>query len=751
MFCFALTWFRLVTPLDRVVYDVFNELLPLPVSEDIVIVAMDETSLREIGRWPWPRETHVELLRRLRQAGVKAVAIDILFAEPYAGYPQVDTMLAQAVADLGVVVLPVFVGKATEGGELWEILPIAPLRDSAAALGHVHIDVATDGVAREVFLQEGLGLPRWPHFALALARLLGVAPDEIPGVSAPASEQVERPGVILRSHANLIRFMGPAETVPRVSFVDVMKGRVGEQVLRDKIVFVGATAAGHADNITTSLGQIPGVEVNANIFQALRSGQFAQSVDVRADAVIAALLVAFAIALFLRLPPRPLLAVLGLSVLIVPLLSLLLFQYFGLWVSPVPVVLTFLLSYPLWSWLRLAAAVDFIRDQLAQLEFENQRLSYIHPDQPAIGRGADPVQDALRQLDRAHSEARYNHELVRQTLEEMSSGVILAEMSGRVLMENHEAMGLLGSGGAAASGRDVTGLLEALDPQGGASLQEALQDLRRVGDRFSFECAMDSGQRHVLLQGGVIGLDRLLMVFVLTDITELKESEKKRAEALNFLSHDLRAPLTSVLALLESARENATAAVEPQLLAQVESYVRTNLSYAEDFIHLARMDHGAASNFDLCDSAALVDNAVAQVFHTAAQRGIDIRIEYSDSSEWVYCERHHIERALINLIDNAIKHSPDGSEVRVAIDITQDSAIFTVSDQGDGIDAADATRLFAAFEQGRNATRGVGLGLRFVSVVAANHGGSLSAENREVGGSSFRLRVLLNPLETSKP
>lgn len=731
------------------VYDLFNELLPLPVSEDIVIVAVDETSLREIGRWPWPRETHVEVLRRLKEAGVKAVAVDILFAEPYAGYPQVDEMLAQAVRELGVVVLPVFVGKATADGALWEILPIEPLRNSAAAIGHVHIEVATDGVAREVFLHEGLGRPRWPHFSLALARMLNVAPHEVPGDSDPAMGTAERPGRILRSHANLIRFMGPADTVPRLSYVDVMKGRVGADALRDKIVFVGATAAGHADNITTSLGQIPGVEVNANIFEALRTGQFAQPVDFRADAIVASILVILAIALFLRLQPRPLLAVLGLSVLIVPLLSLLLFRYFGLWASPVPVVLTFLLSYPLWSWLRLAAAVDFIREQLTQLEFENQKLSYIHPDQPSAIRSSDPVRDVLRQLDRAHREARYNHELVRQTLEEMSSGVILTEVSGRVLMENHEAMELVGSGGAAEAGRDVRELLEQLTPQGGVSLRDAMEDLRSVGDRFSFECVMDGGRRHLLLQGGVIGLDRLLLVFVLTDITDLKESEKKRAEALNFLSHDLRAPLTSVLALIESAREDSSVKLEPKLLGQVEAYVRTNLSYAEDFIQLARMDHGVADNFDHCDSASLVDNAVAQVFHTAARRDIRISIEYSDSNEWLYCERHHIERALINLIDNALKHSPNGSEIRLSVDISAGSATFTVSDQGEGIGEVDASRLFAAFEQGRNATQGVGLGLRFVSVVADNHGGALTVEENKTGGSSFKLRILLNVVETA--
>ncbi|MDX1736485.1 MAG: PAS domain-containing sensor histidine kinase, partial [Halioglobus sp.] len=411
------------------------------------------------------------------------------------------------------------------------------------------------------------------------------------------------------------------------------------------------------------------------------------------------------------------------------------------WVSPVPVVATFLLAYPLWSWLRLATAVDFIHEQLAQLEFANQKLSYVHPEPPSVTRGADPVEDVLGQLDRAHNEARYNHELVRQTLEEMASGILLAEMSGNVLMANHEAMELLGLSAPVEDGSDVGVLLRQLTELGGETVEESMASLHSLGDGFSVECEAQQGNRSVLLQGSVIGLDRLLLVFVLTDISELKESEKKRAEALNFLSHDLRAPLTSVLALIESAREDAPAGEQPELLAQVESYVRTNLSYAEDFIQLAKMDHAATDNFDLCDSASLVDNAVSLVFHTATRRGIDVRIHYSDSTQWIHCDRHLIERALINLIDNALKHSADGGVIDVGVETADGWAVFSVSDRGAGVDEADLSRLFAAFEQGKDATGGVGLGLRFVSVVAANHGGTLEVENRAGAGCRFKLRV----------
>lgn len=745
LFCVLLSSYRLTLPLDRVVYDTFNELLPLPLPDDIVIIAIDESSLAQFGRWPWARERHVDLLRGLQDTQARAIAIDILFVEPYANYPAVDELLAREIASLGNVILPVFIGQASTGGELWEIPPVDVLLPAAAGVGHVHIDVASDGVAREVFLYEGVGTPRWPHFTLALADQLDIAPGKIPGLSDPAVLARPDPRAIIRSHANFIRFMGPAGTVPRVSYADVASGRVSPGLLRDKILFIGATAAGHTDNITTSLGQIPGVEVNANIFQALRSGKFITPAAGKHVALASFLAVLLMIVFSLRLPPRVLLMVLALSVLCVFIGSFALFGMAGLWVTPVPLAITFLLTYPLWSWLRLAMAVDFMRAQLKALESESKSLSFVQRSDSDVAHGGDAVEVVLAQLDRARQEATYNHELVRQTLEEMASGVVLTDVAGSVLLANHTAKGLLGMQVRDERGIAVLGELLRLEPQSGADIRLSIEGLMGPDDSFSIECRAPYRERDVLLQGALIGLDRLLMIFVITDVTELKRSEKKRVEALNFLSHDLRAPLTSVLALLESARDESTDQRNDEVLSQVESYIRTNLSYAEDFIHLSKLDHNAQPNKDLCDSTSLVDNAVAQIFHSASRRAVEIRIAYASTEGWLHCDRHLVERALTNLLDNALKHSADGSVITVETMVLANAVEFVVSDEGPGIDPADMGRIFEAFEQGRAATEGVGLGLRFALVVTKTHGGTLRAANRQGKGASFILRLPLDP------
>ena len=657
LFCAALTHLHWVRPLDRMVYDIFNEIIPMPMADDIVIVAIDEASMRELGRWPWPREKHVELFRQLETAGVAAVAMDILFAEKDANYPQVDTLLAEAISSFGAVVLPVFIVKDVRGGRLREVTPIDPIAVAAAGLGHVHIEVDSDGVARSVFLREGVGQPRWVHFTVAINRLLGQNPAELPGVPNPGYGSHSDNSTIIRSHLNLIPFMGPAGTVNTVSYVDVMNGRVPVASLRDKIVLVGATAAGHVDNITTSLGQISGVEINANILQALRTEQLVRPLSLDILGVIISLVAGFSVFLFTRMAPRQLLLGALASAILLPLVSFLLIHYWRVWISPAPIVLTLVVAYPLWNWLRLNAAVDFIGEKLQDLEQENRqlapiyssaeaeraadflvslghlskwqweseeafdsrryserqwqhqkacssrffslkgkvrrlslhwkpghefvagRLQQIFPEAGQIGiqqgPGADFVNINLLALDNAYAQASRNRDLVKGTLEQLESAVILSKLSGEIVLKNDQAKLLLGLNDDC---KDLLVALDGIELVERQSIEDLVNQLIFRGLHFDHEGTAIATGREILCRGGVINLDHPMLLIVMMDVSDLKKSEKRRAEALNFLSHDLRAPLTSVLALIESAKAVQTGKYNVLLLDQIEEYIEKNLS-----------------------------------------------------------------------------------------------------------------------------------------------------------------------------
>lgn len=809
---FLFTWYEWVTPLDRMSYDFINEMNPIELSDDIVIVAIDEDSLQEYGRWPWPREYHVQLLRRLYDYGVKAVAMDVVFSEPQQDYPEVDALLAEALQELSVSVLPVFIARSERyGGALLEVLPLPALQRATKAIGHVHIEVDSDGVARTVFLEEGLGDKSWPHLALALAKKLNQAPAQIPGRVRDGSAALSTSGVIYRNFEGLIPFVGPVGTVPRVSFADVLNGSAPVQSLRDKVVFVGATAAGHVDNITTSLGQISGVEVNANIFQGLRLNAVAQIVDVGARAPVSAVLVFMIILAVTWLEPRPLLLAVAGSVMAFSVLSCLLFLQ-GYWWSPVPMILALLITYLLWNWVRLETALRAVRHQIAVLRTEGRRVredsplprlhrtlsfmqslklierwsltelphldsnykpeSWYHiagrtqrivsaypghlkldlcwaSDQnplserqldmlfstrvsPRIVRNNLPNID-IDLLEQAYREAKHSRALTQASLEHLFSAVILADMSGSILIQNQRAKQLLGS---SRNGDDLFTTLQHLQWIDAPPLEVLLARLLTDGEGFTHEARLGQ-QAYYLCRGRVINLDRPMLLVAISDVTDLKRSELQRAEALNFLSHDLRAPLTSVLALIDGARKEGCSVSDENLLDDIEHYIQRNLSYAENYIYLSRLQHSEPPRQDECDAQSLVDNAIAQLYHTITKRGITLNITCADDTLWVSCNRVMIERVLLNLLDNAIKYSPDNSEVRVGVASVDGTVHFTVQDQGPGIGERVISRMLEAFSQGDNARDGVGLGLRFVGLAAEVHGGQVMVKNLEEGGSCF--------------
>ena len=117
---------------DRVFYDAQLRLWQRPPADDIVIVAIDEATLRELGRWPWSRAVHAALLARLQHEQPKAVAFDVIFAEPDLQHPQDDAEFVAAVRNSGRIGLPVLMEQPRRDGQPIETLPFPELAEVAA-------------------------------------------------------------------------------------------------------------------------------------------------------------------------------------------------------------------------------------------------------------------------------------------------------------------------------------------------------------------------------------------------------------------------------------------------------------------------------------------------------------------------------------------------------------------------------------------------------------------------------------------
>jgi len=324
-------------------------------ADDLVIVAIDEQSLRELGRWPWSRRIHADLIRKLTAAGAKAIALNIVFAEPDLADPAADQDLAAALAANGRVVLPVLNEQVRIGGQLVETLPIPALAEAAARLGHVDVDLDLDGIARSVYLKAGLGSPHWSTLSLALLEVIDPTGWKVlPGqrVSTASASLADAWSAWRRDYYTLIPFAGPPGHFRHVSYRDVWRGDFAPLEFRDKLVFVGVTTAGLGDVLPTPVsGQtqpMSGVEFNVNILDALRQGLMIEPLALGWSLLLTGILIVLPWTACMVYASRWALLLTGLSLMLTLAISFGLLQIAHLWFPPAVALLAQGLSWPLW-------------------------------------------------------------------------------------------------------------------------------------------------------------------------------------------------------------------------------------------------------------------------------------------------------------------------------------------------------------------------------------------------------------------
>lgn len=686
---------------NNLVYDALMATRGGATDERILIVAIDNRSLEALGRWPWPRETHARLIERLQSAGVAAVGYDVLFVEPAPG----DADLARAMARAGNVVLPMAVDPMSGvGGRRSVLLPLPALREAAAGLGHVNLTVDPDGVVRRLPLSLVSGDTSFPQLSLRMAAAAGAIPAH---ARRPDAAPV------------LVSWRGPPGQFRTISFVDVLRGEAPREILKDKLVLVGMTADGQGDRYAAPVGGgrlYPGVEIQAATLDTVLGGSALRPLPAWALALSSLGLLWLVLSLFLVLGPTRSLAAAALAVVAVLALVAAAF-HLGVWIPPAGVLAGLLLAYPLWSWRRLEAASAWFRVQLE---------TFLREDaiSPPLA-GGDPVQrqlDAMRwAVDRLRNLGRF----IADALKSLPDATLVVTSQGRVLMANDKAEALFGA--SPLDSRDLGQLLHSLGVQAGEGTGEIVT---RSGSVQHIEEAP-------LVDASGTSVGRIVR---LADLTAIRTAQRQREEALQLLSHDMRAPQISILTLLE----RAGADMQPDLSRRIADNARLTLRLAEGYVQLARAESqsfatGAVNLLDVMTDAA--DTLWPQAQH----RNVRISLpELPDPAE-MDGDRPALTRAFLNLFDNAVKFSPPGSLVEVTLEpLTNDAGhwwVCSVEDRGPGVPPELCRRIFRPFERADERPAGVGLGLAFVRTVIERHGGDARCEGRPGGGARFVLSL----------
>lgn len=690
---------------DSAIYDGLVHLRAPPPSDRILIVAMDDQSVAAIGQWPWNREVHARAIERMARARPAAIAYDVIFTEP-APSAREDARLAAAMRHTKVA-LPLLVEAPGTNGSAFDVTaPVEPLNRSAAALGHVALPHQPDGSARVALLAIEEAGRNVPHLAEHAYRLAAGRPS-------PAFRRAARH----HDYGVLVPY-APAGTFRTVAFTDVLSGSVPDDFLRDRIIFVGATAGGLGDrHFVAGAGNLPGVEVQANLVNALIADRFVRIPPLAWQLVAAALPSVILLLLFLRLRPSRALLASFLIFTVSAALPVVLLVGAGIWLPPVSALLALLIVYPLWGWRRLHAIHRAMSDEL--LRFADESGVPL----TRARAGLDPAGRSVVALSTSIARLRDIKQFVADTVEGVADPLVVIGPSGEALLANGGAQALFDAG------LELPALAERIHDRAGEDL--ILPDGRRFSPRATPLTGSGGEQRGWIL--------------LLAEITAIRAAEQDREEALEFLSHDMRSPQAAIITLLKTEPGRS---VPAELARRIDGHARRTLRLADDFVQLARLRTATfePEETDLCASLAEASDAV---WPLAARRGVKIVVDEEDAPRCVLGERHALTRAALNLLDNAVKFSPDGGEVRCRITETVDADgrwyDLVIEDSGPGISRGHLARLFTRFGpvgQGAQGTHaGSGLGLSYVRAAAERHGGSLAYAPVPTGGSRFTLRL----------
>ncbi|MDX2477124.1 MAG: ATP-binding protein, partial [Gammaproteobacteria bacterium] len=365
----------------------------------------------------------------------------------------------------------------------------------------------------------------------------------------------------------------------------------------------------------------------------------------------------------------------------------------------------------------------------------------------AAARGThELVQARIQQVQQATAQLRELRRLVDDSLSNMADGVLVTNALGEIILSNTRSSWYLrGNDNASLAGLSVMTLLGTLQIQGSDNWEELLRSSLLEHARIQVDVRHNKG-RQLLVQIAPLSRDTLQpagLILNFSDITPLKASENKRNELLNFLSHDLRSPLVSMLALLELAKKKDASDEVHDLLMRMENHADKTLDLAEQFLQLARVESGSPLQLHELDLVAVAINAMEQIWEQARLKRISLVNNITLESAWISGEGSLLERALVNLLGNAIKFSDPESTVSLELSGHGKHWLCCVIDEGEGIPASELPRLFDRFQRVHRKNRpqqaGAGLGLAFVHAVARIHGGRIDVKSSEGKGSRFCL------------
>ncbi|HEL1557822.1 TPA: cell wall metabolism sensor histidine kinase VicK [Streptococcus suis] len=364
---------------------------------------------------------------------------------------------------------------------------------------------------------------------------------------------------------------------------------------------------------------------------------------------------------------------------------------------------------------------------------------------PEITEMANSLNDLSEVIRLTHDHLEQEKIRLSSILSYMSDGVIATDRIGRIIMVNDMAQKQLG---LKDHKQEQYFLLDVLELQDQYSLRELLSQtpeivLEKVNENQEF-LTLRANFATIRSESGLISG----LVVVLHDMTEQAKEERERRLFVSNVSHELRTPLTSVKSYLEALDEGAlTESVAPSFVKVSLDETNRMMRMITDLLSLSRIDNQVGEmDVELINFTAFVTfilNRFDQMKNSDAGKTYSIIRDYQISPIWVEIDTDKMTQVLDNILNNAIKYSPDGGNITFSMKTTDSQLIISISDEGLGIPKADLPKIFDRFyrvDKARSrAQGGTGLGLAIAKEIVKQHKGFIWAKSEYGHGSTFTI------------
>ncbi|MEW5818898.1 MAG: CHASE2 domain-containing protein [Cyanobacteriota bacterium] len=723
-----LSFFELFKTFDNKVYDYFIVInQERTINQNIIIVEIDNKSIKEIGYWPWNRKIYKDCLQNIIASSPAVIGIYLTFSYSQGDYKQEEALYNMLKSFPDLVINADFDYYSDNSVNL-----LVPNKGLYPDIKKTHSFYIEKDIIREIppfkilpaFSLYVLKLyyNKYPLKAAGITNKLGHLLNNITNTQYSVNENL------------LINYKRTPDKFKHISFVDVLNNKFKQKDFQNRIVLIGIT-----DKFLTHFFATPfitkkenlsssSVEINAQILDSLMS-QNGYKENFFYLTVLFTITIAVA---YYFLSKKSSIIIQGvwfvLFLITIFLCSFLFFKYTIYWIPPVSAIFFVVVIFIFHIFITVSNIDTSLLANIKALnKDENITLSEIPTD----------INDKIDLLNSLINVISLDRQTIKAIINGVNSGIIVVNTSGNILWTNEQFLSLFEEKNILNN--NIQDLINDLT-------EEELNSLKYISNAFKKELTVN--KKDFLCVFTPINNNHFAGIF--NDITELKEVDRLKTELMRMVSHELKTPITNIMLATEDIIDFDDRNRTINNTHNIFEFAQLMQNIITNFLNLNKLEHNLMDVIiEETDILNVINRSIELQIPFAETKDVQIIVEYLDKANTkVLADKKLLEIVFNNLISNAIKYSKPFEKVVVILRPEGDFLVISVVDNGVGISKEEQKHIFEKFYRAKNnkllEIKGTGLGLSIVSMILNLHNSIISLQSEENNGSSFSFKLPIN-------